>query len=158
MRGQGEADASYRQRIPAEAFRLRVNALAIEKAILDLTGKVVRILEPWTTIFTLDDSELDGDDKLQDSTHVGYFFIRPQSEKPIDWSDVLPIIERNRPAGVIMLPPQSGVGTWVVVDPQYRVGISLRRRHVAHPIIEDVARLDYMLIEDVSVINHPIMH
>lgn len=158
MRLQDEGDPAYRQRIPAEAFRIRVNALAIEKAILDITGKVVRILEPWTSIFTLDDSELDGDDKFQDSTHVGYFFIQPQSDISIDWSDVLPIIERNRPAGVIMLPPQVINGAWVVVEPKYSVGVSIRRRHVARAIIEDVARLDYMDIEDVSTPNYAIMN
>lgn len=157
-RNQGELDASYRLRIPAEAFRIRVNALAIEKAILDLTGKDVRILEPWTTIFTLDDSDLDGDDLLQDSEHVGYFFIQPQSSVSIDWSDVLPIIERNRPAGVIMLPPLVRNGAGVIVEPTYRVGFSIKRTHVARAITEDVARLDYMNIEDLSTLNYPIMN
>jgi len=155
---QYETDVAYRLRIPAEAFRLRVNALAIEKAILDITGKVVRILEPWTTVFVLDDSELDGDEKTQDSTHVGYFFIQPESGVSIDWSDVLPVIERNRPAGVLMLPPQVRNSAWIVVDPVYGAsGFSIQRRHVGNATTEDLALLDYMNIEDVSTLNCPFM-
>ncbi len=154
----GETDAAYRIRIPREAFRIRVNALAIELAILELTGKDVRILEPWVEVFTLDHSALDSDHKLQDESRTGYFFIQPLSRTPIDWSDVLPIIERNRPAGVLMLPPQvrNSIGIDAGLNPV--VGTAIRRRHTASVRVEDLALLDYALIEDTSTLNHQLLH
>ncbi len=158
MRLQSETDAAYRIRIPLEAFRLRVNALAIELAILELTGKDVRILEPWVDVFTLDQSILDGEHKLQDDSRVGYFFIQPFSSKPIDWSDVLPIIERNRPAGVLMLPPQIKYSAGVDASLDVQIGTSINRLHTASAHLEDLALLDYALIEDTAVLNHPFLH
>lgn len=158
MRLPGETDAQYRARIPLEAFRLRVNPRAIEKAILELTGKNVSILEPWTSVFVLDDSELDGDDKTQDENHVGYFFIQPRSLESIDWTDVLEVIERNRPAGVLMLPPEVYNGWhWDTgLDPS--VGFSITRIHAAHPVIEDAPLLDWGNYDDrAPTLNYPFM-
>ena len=154
----GETDAAYRARIPQEAFRIRVNALAIELAILQLTGKAVRILEPWSSVFRLDMSALSGGDRFQDGARVGPFYIQPYSESPIDWSDVLPIIERNRPAGVLVLPPKSRIGTSIAVPGDYTAELGIRRRHTGVAVIEDMALLDFSDIEDVSVVNDPFKH
>ncbi len=151
----GESDVAYRARIPQEAFRIRVNALAIELAILQLTGKAVQILEPWTSVFRLDQSVLSGGDKFQDGTRVGPFYIQPYSEVPIDWSDVMPIIERNRPAGVLVLPPMARIGTSIEVPGEYTAEFAVRRRHTGVAVIEDVALLDFSDIEDTSVVNDP---
>ena len=156
-RVDGETDVDLRSRIPREAFRLRVNPRAIELAIKDLTGKTVSILEPWKDIFTLDVSLLSGPDKMQDSDHVGPFLIQPYSETPIDWSDVLPIIERNRPAGVLSLPPKGRIGTSISVPGEYTVEIEVRRTHTGVAVIEDMALLDVSDIEDVSVPNDPFL-
>ncbi len=109
----GENDGDYAPRIPEEAFRIRVNALAIEKAIKDITGKDVRILEPWRNMFRLNESELSGIDHLYDGANYGYHLIQPVSETVISWDDVLPVIDRNRPAGVLILKPRMEWSTWV---------------------------------------------
>lgn len=154
----GEQDEEYRLRIPSEAFRLRVNALAIERAILDITGKNVRILEPWTDVFTLDESLLSGPNKFQDAASIGPFYIQPFSTKPIDWSDVIPVVMRNKPAGVIMLPPKAQYNSGVVVPEDWSLLTSIHRTHFAAPILEDLALLDYAEIEETSVPNYPIIH
>lgn len=154
----GESDAALRLRIPREAFRLRSNPRAIEAAIKELTGKDVVILEPWRDVFTLDQSVLSGPDKMQDGERVGPFLIQPYSGVPIDWSDVLPIIERNRPAGVLTLPPQVDYRGGVVAPGDALVGTTIKRRHVAAVRTEDLALLDYADIEEVSVLNHPLRH
>jgi hypothetical protein len=48
-----EMDVALQQRIPHEVFRLRVNGLAIESAIKDLTGKTVEIREPWRLMYSM---------------------------------------------------------------------------------------------------------
>ncbi len=106
-RPDGDTDAEYAPKIPKEAFRIRVNALAIEKAILDITGKEVRIEEPWGSIFRLDESALSGTSKFYDGSLIGYHLIRPVSKVAMDWTDVLEVINRNRAAGVIVLDPET---------------------------------------------------
>ena len=154
----GESDADLRLRIPREAFRLRVNPRAIELAIKELTGKAVAIREPWQDVFTLDQSLLSGPDRLQDGDLVGSFLIQPQSAGPIDWADVLPIIERSRPAGVLMLPPQVRYSEHVVAGIVGTVGVSIKRRNTGFARYEDLALLDAALIEDVSLPNYPLLH
>lgn len=112
-RGPDETDAEYAPRIPDEAFRIRVNALAIEKAIKDITGKDVRIREPWLNMFRLNQSKLSGEDRFYDGSNYGYHLIQPISSSVIDWDDVLPVIERNRPAGVLVLRPSMEMAGWV---------------------------------------------
>lgn len=99
-------DAKYQPLIPQEAFRLRVNGYAIEKAILDLTGQVVHIEEPWSDMFRLDSSRLSSLHKFYDGDSIGYHIIRPVADEPIVWDGILDIIERNKAAGVIVLPPE----------------------------------------------------
>lgn len=113
-REAGETDGQYAPRIPEEAFRLRVNALAIEKAILDLTGMDVRIREPWRNMFRLNESRLSGSDRLYDGSNYGYHLLQPVSmSTDVDWARVIPIIHRNRPAGVQVLRPRMELSTWV---------------------------------------------
>jgi hypothetical protein len=103
QRWPGEHDANYATRIPREAFRMRNNARAIERAVFEATGFDVRINEPWREIFRLDHSALSGGDKLYDGGTVGYHLIRPEAlDDTVDWTRVLPIIDRNKPAGVIV--------------------------------------------------------
>lgn len=112
-RPQGMVDTSYQPLIPQEAFRLRVNGYAIEKAILDLTGQRVHIEEPWEGMFRLDESTLSGTHRFYDGSSVGYHLIRPVADQAINWDGVLDIIERNKAAGVIVLPPEERNRTWV---------------------------------------------
>lgn len=112
-RRSGEVDADYAPRIPKEAFRIRVNALAIEQAIKDHTGKDVAIEEPWGSMFRLDESALSGSHRFYNGEYVGFHLIRPVSRESIAWDDVLAVIERNRAAGVIVLAPEVRMGRWV---------------------------------------------
>jgi len=102
-RKQTELDAALQIRLRREVFRRRVNAHAIEIAIMDETGWDVRIEEPWRELFRLDESTLSGGYKFYDGDTVGYHLIRPEALDQVDWSIVLPIIERNKPAGVIVV-------------------------------------------------------
>lgn len=99
-RKQGESDEDLQARIPDEAFRIRVNGLAIEKAIKDLTGRTVEIREPWKLMFSLDESALSGIDHLHDDTYYTYHVIHPVARFAFDWNDVLSIIRRNKAAGI----------------------------------------------------------
>lgn len=105
-RKYGQTDAVYAPLIPQEAFRLRVNGFAIEKAIFDLTGQKVHIEEPWGFMFRLDESKLSSTHRMYDGASVGYHLIRPVADKAINWDGILDIIERNKAAGVIVLPPE----------------------------------------------------
>ncbi len=109
----GMLDPRYQTLIPEEAFRLRVNAYAIEKAIFDLTGQSVQIEELWTDMFRLDSSRLSSLNKFYDGDSVGYHLIRPVSGQTVIWDGILEIIERNKAAGVIVLPPEERNRTWV---------------------------------------------
>lgn len=159
IRKTTELDPALQVRIPQEVFRLRCNALAIEKAILDLTGKDVRILEPWKQIFTLDQSSLSGPDRFQDDAFYGYHIIQPVSATPIDWSDVIPIIERNRAAGIVQYPPQVKMPPAYVSAEGVTVAAFCRRDERAVDVkYRDSVYLDWMDIEDVSIVNHTSRH
>lgn len=106
-RRSGETDGAYAERIPVEAFRLRLNPYAIEKAIFDATGARVAITEPWEDLFALDESTLSGPHRLYDGVAVGYHLIKPVAYGAVDWRVVLPIIERNRAAGVLSVEPET---------------------------------------------------
>lgn len=156
-RRQGESDASYAPRIPKEAFRLRESPIAIEEAVKDATGKTIRIEEPWRNIFRLDESTLSGPDKFADGSRVGYFLIQPTAEVPLDWADVLPVIDRNRAAGVMVLPPFSRNVSAIEVAPA-TVQSAITSIHTRTQLYEDRTLLDYSLIEDVPILNHAALH
>ena len=96
------SDTSYRQIIIDEVIRLRNNGIAIENAVFDWTGNRISIYEPWRDMFILGESKLDDSSRFQDGNFYTYNVIQPVSREPIDWSSVLPIIERNRPAGTLL--------------------------------------------------------
>jgi hypothetical protein len=154
----GETDKAYAPRIPEEAFRLRVNAFGIEKAIRDATGYDVRIQEPWKEIFTLDVSLLSGPDKFYDGDTIGYHLIQPVSGEAVDWDLVMPVIHRNRAAGVMVLNPRglhiSGIDAsgGTSVDS----GATVYRAHMLP--YEDRVFLDYSAIEDAPIVNHSAIH
>lgn len=101
-RTDGESDASLQVRIPEEVFRARVNGLAIEKAIKDITGRDVEIREPWKLMFRLDVSPLSGTHHLHDANFYTSNIIQPVAREVFDMTEVLAIIERNRAAGVLI--------------------------------------------------------
>lgn len=154
----GESDTDYSRRIPREAFRIRVNARAIELAIRDATGSDVRIEEPWKEIFTLDQSTLSGPDRLYNGLTHGYHLIRPVARTSVDWDAVLKVIDRNRAAGVLVVNAVVTRLSWVDASQGRGIMSILRRLHPAGARYQDRALLDFMKIEDTSVPNHPARH
>ena len=144
-------DADYQTLIPAEAFRVRVNGYAIEQAILDLTGKVVSIEEPWGNIFRLDESTLSGSHGFYDGSNIGYHLIRPVSRSSIDWSDVLPVIERNRAAGVLILDPETRLSS--AVDGRINGSVWLGIQSISSSLVQiwTDSRLDYMVLSNEEI-------
>lgn len=153
-RNPGEPDASYAPRIPQEAFRIRCNARAIELAIRDATGSDVRIEEPWTQIFKLDQSSLSGPDRFYDGEYIGYHLIKPTAKTNIDWPAVRAIIDRNRAAGVLVLGPELVFGSFVDASAGRLVRGGSTQYLLDEVIYEDRALLDYGALEDVSILNH----
>lgn len=105
-RRANESDAALQARIPAEVFRLRVNGLAIEQAVTDVAGESVTIDEPWKRMFHLSGSALSGSDHLQDGRYYTYHVIQPVGVEGTDWSRVLPVLERNKAAGIEIAVPR----------------------------------------------------
>jgi hypothetical protein len=105
-RRANETDAELQARIPLEVFRLRVNGLAIERAVADLTGHEVMIGEPWKRMFTLSGSALSGDDHLHDGHYYTYHVIQPVGAPGTDWASAMPVLERNKAAGIEIAAPR----------------------------------------------------
>lgn len=156
-RPAGMLDPAYLSLIVTETLRARSNRYAIEQAVLDATAHSVQIDEPWTRMFTLDVSTLSGGDKIKDGTSVGRNLIRPVSLAPIDWSEVLPVVHRNRAAGVLVLAPQSRVSANLHFSLAGVVSSALVRSVTNAIQYGDRARLDYDPLEDISILNRPAM-
>lgn len=151
-------DQSYQRLIPEEAFRLRVNSYAIEQAILDLTGLDVDIDEPWGYIFRLDESQLSGTHKFYDGSNIGYHLIRPISKEPIDWSLVMPIVLRNRAAGVLVLDPETRLSNAVDASIDGTVWFGAKSMRGIFVQFFSDNRLDYLVLSgEVITRNWPIM-
>lgn len=118
-------DPAYYARIVREVLRPRVNRYAIEAAIFDDTGLQVSLREPHKDIFRLSVSPLSGDHHLQDGRFFTYNVFQPIYHSAMTVAQrarVLEIIERNRPAGCLIVgadvqPPigyaEGGFGTQV---------------------------------------------
>lgn len=105
-RKSGEQDEDYYPRIVREVLRPRGNRFAIEQAIFDDTGLYVSLREPMKEIFRLSVSGLSGGDHLQDGHFYTWNVFQPIYISPLSVSDrarVLAIIERNRPAGCLIV-------------------------------------------------------
>jgi hypothetical protein len=150
-----QSDAAYAPRIPQEAFRKRVNAHGIELAVLDETGYRISIREPWKEIFRLDSSLLSGPHKFYDGSTTGYHLIRPVATSNVDWAQVLPIIARNKAAGVIVLEPEGQRMSHVDASDGHTIDVSIIRTRPDLIPYEDRALLDTSPMEEVSLPNHP---
>lgn len=133
----GMTDEDFAKYIPEEAFRIRVNARAIEKAVKDILGYDILITEPWTEMFTLDVSQLSGTHRFHNGTDTGYCLIKPVSFGEVDWSKIMPIIYRNKAAGVLVLTPDvlTKVGAIKVWDSS--VFFALRSVHPKYLQMDD---------------------
>lgn len=153
-----EADPDYAERIPREAFRIRVNAYAIEKAVFDATGKHIRIEEPWRLMFRLDESQLSGTHRFYDGKTVGPHLIRPVSQASIDWTDVLPVIHRNRAAGIVVLDPEVRLGSWIDASIDGTVWVGISSLHGSFAQFWPENRLNYLVLSAEEITrNWPVM-
>lgn len=105
-RDDGEVDGPFYSRIIAEVLRPRNNRYAIERTIRDLTGLLVTLREPYREIFKLDFSALSDTDHLQDGAFYTWNVFQPiyhQTLTVAQRARVLAIINRNRPAGCLIV-------------------------------------------------------
>lgn len=144
QRNPAESDADYQTRIPEEAFRLRVNKFAIEKAILDLTGNRIHLREAWSRMFRLDYSQLSGTHRLVSGEEWRYGYIQPVAKGLFDWGDALAIIERNKAAGVIVFQPVAEIDWFVNAQIDGTVSYGSRSTFGAWARPEFDFRLDYL--------------
>lgn len=155
----GETDAELQTRIPEEVFRLRVNGLAIQKAVADVANESVTIDEPWKRMFLLDESALSGSHHMQDGQYYTYHVIQPVGVEGTDLSKVLPVVVRNKAAGIDVFTPRIDFTTReITVQPpvEYRVesgGIDTRGAGIfgTNDQILGVMRLS----DNEITINHP---
>lgn len=156
-----ETDAELQARIPKEVFRLRVNGLAIEQAVTDVAGESVTIDEPWKRMFHLSGSALSGPDHLQDGRYYTYHVIQPVGTEGTDWSQVLPVLERNKAAGIEIASPRIDFPVREVnLQPpvEYRIQLGMVEYrgsgiYGTHDQILGVMRLS----DNEITINHPVV-
>lgn len=100
-------DAEYRAHIVAEVTAERSNPIAIESLIRQVTGRRVQIEEPWRQLFRLNESRT-SDAHFYDGSTWGPHLIRPVCSEvnSINWTPVVGIVQKSRPAGVVMLSPE----------------------------------------------------
>lgn len=106
-RNAGELDPDYRTRMIVEVLRPKSNKIAIENAVSEIVGDHVELYEPWRDLFYLSESRLDKERTFDGDAWSPYLF-RPvyRGQNNIDWSRIVPIIEKLRPSGVLMLDPE----------------------------------------------------
>ena len=154
----GRTDDVYRRYLIDETLRPRSNAIAIEKAVKELLSKVIRIYEPWKDMFILDESALSDAHHFQDGNFYTYNVIQPTSVEPIDWTDVLPVIRRNKPAGVVVAAPGTIFPARILNFPteQLRILRSSEHVHTAVVVYEDRARMSYWALDSEVIRNYAI--
>ena len=154
------SDDEYSQYIPEEIFRLRVNPLAIESTIKRKTGHDVHIYEPWKDLFHLSESRLD-DQRMFDGDFWSPYIIQPRisAQDNVKWDRVREIIERDRPAGVIMYDP-----VWFPVIRHLFVNVTVEQAFFAQAAVralaaryEDRALLDYYRLDEPVIQNYRIV-
>ena len=143
-RKNNEIDQNYATRIPKEAFRIRVNKFAIEITVKELTGQTIVLRETWPDMFRLDEASLSSGYRFPSEEEWRYGYLQPTSRSLFDWTEALSIIERNKAAGVIILPPITDVS--YVIDAQLNgsVAVGLLSSFGTWVSVDDGVRLDIM--------------
>lgn len=103
----GETDAEQLARFYREVLRPRNTARAIERAVLEQTGEVVRVDEPWRRMFVLGESALSGEHRFQDGEFYTYHVIQVICDESADVSRIVPVVERNLAAGIDLVVPRA---------------------------------------------------
>lgn len=102
----GEADTDYRNRTIDTILMPKVNAMAMARAVSLLAGLPVEIYEPWRDTFYLDSSRMD-QDHLCDGIFYNACLFQATGAENVPWATVTALLERIKPAGVIMLEPKN---------------------------------------------------
>lgn len=100
-----ETDQEYRARITAEILRPRLNPLALERILREVTGESIKIREPWRDMIVLGESALSKSSAFQDGRYFTYGVIQPVATKPLNWDKPIDLISRNRSAGIVVAEP-----------------------------------------------------
>lgn len=157
--GDIETDPQYLLRIVREVLRPRVNAIAIEEAILELAGENVTLYEPWRQMFVLSKSELSGIDHIHDGRYWTWNVIQPimyGEAGARDWDRIMAVIERNRPIGTVIAGPEWYPDVMYTDVPE--VEIALDFEHMEERLIQPYlgAVLGEMILSDNQFsINYP---
>jgi hypothetical protein len=103
----GETDADYTQRIIDEFYRARNNPVAMKNNVKRYTGADIELFEPWTQMWTLDQSRLSGNDgHFPSGDFYAYHWLQPIARQlGIDWQKILPVLHADRPAGTLLVDP-----------------------------------------------------
>lgn len=102
-RQSGELDGSYIIRTIDTILQPKVNAVAMEQAATLLAGSRIRIFEPWTETLYLDSSPVES--HLCDGVFWNAALFQPYADAEVDWVVVNELLNRIKPAGVVMLEP-----------------------------------------------------
>ena len=115
-----ETDVEYRTRLLYEILRPKSNKYALINAASAVAGQMIDIYEPWTDLFWLSDSHLDNE-HLYDGDEWSPYVFRPvlRSQNNINWTKVLALLDKIRPAAVFPLTPE-----WVPSVRQIDVEVS----------------------------------
>jgi len=127
-RREGESDPTYTQRIIAEVFRPRNTRIAIERGVAERLGVTLSLLEPWTWMFVVSGSRLSGRHALPGS-YYQYHVLHPVSSDPVHWPDALAEIDRLRPAGSLVWPPNNRLPPQIISD-DFIVDVQERHAHL----------------------------
>ena len=150
----GRNDADYAQYIADETLRARCNPIAISKAVWDTLGVRIEIEEPVRKLARLSTgSRFDSDDHFYDGRLWGPHLIRPVSRgaQNVKWSRVIPIIERNRPAGVVVLSPEWRPPVQHLHKTDHSFGLTRAESHCHFALYADKALWDdYVFGEDIT--------
>lgn len=157
-RNSGELDPDYRTRMIVEVLRPKSNKIAIENDISEIVGDRVELYEPWRDLFYLSESKLDNERTFDGQSWSPYLF-RPiyRGQNNIDWSKVMPVIEKLRPSGVMALDPEwipsaRGVG---VTD--HSMGYARSDVRVNTAVYDDRMLLDHYVFGDPITQNYGVL-
>lgn len=156
-RNADEPDLDYRTRMIVEVLRPKSNKIAIENAISEVVGDRVELYEPWRDLFYLSASKLDNERTYNGDDMSPYVF-RPKyrGQNNIDWTKVLPIVEKLRPAGVMALAPEWVPDVRSIATTDHSYGIVQSSLTYLSAIYDDKARLDSYHFGDPVVNNYVI--
>lgn len=157
-RNTGEGDNDYRTRMIVEVLRPTSNKIAIENAISEVVGDRVELYEPWRDLFYLSVSKLDNERTFDGGAWSPYLF-RPtyRGQNNIDWSKVMPIIEKLRPAGVLPLDPEWVPNTRGVGVTDHAMGYARSDSQINTAIYNDRMLLDQYVLGDPITHNYGVL-